>query len=261
MTQRRPKIITLDIETSPIIAYCWGLWKQNIGVNQIIRDWSILSFCAKTLGSDKIRYMDVSKQRDFYDDRKLMKALHKELDEADIVVTQNGIRFDHRKINARFIALGMQPPSPFKMVDTKVEASKVAMFTSNKLEWLAQALTDERKLSHGRFPGFALWTECLKGNPEAWAEMREYNPQDVIATEQVYLKLRPYIVGHPNVNVYDEDETTRCPKCGSDHLNQRGYVTTQVGQYARFRCMECGGWSRSRYTTNTLAKRKSLLTN
>lgn len=261
MKTRRPKIITLDIETSPIIAYCWSLWKQNIGLNQIIRDWSILSYSAKTLGSDTIRYKDVSKQKDFYDDRKLLKALWKELDEADIVVTQNGIRFDHRKINARFIAMGMPPPSPFKMVDTKVEASKVAMFTSNKLEWLAQALTDERKLSHGKFPGFLLWTECLKGNPEAWAEMREYNPQDIIATEEVYLKLRPYIVGHPNVNVYDDDETVRCPKCGSHDIVKRGTYTTQVCEYQRYKCNGCGGWSRGRFTQNTLAKRKSLLIN
>lgn len=256
-----PKIITLDIETSPIIAYTWGLWKQNIGLNQIIRDWSILSFCAKTLGNPNVRYKDVSKQKNFYDDRKIMKALHKELDEADIVVTQNGIRFDHRKINARFIALGMKPPSPFKMIDTKVEASKVAMFTSNKLEWLAKALTDERKLNHGKFPGFELWTECLKGNPEAWAEMREYNPQDVIATEEVYLKLRPFIVGHPNVNVYDDNEETRCPKCGSKDIEKRGKAVTQVGSYQRYHCTSCGGWSRGRYVTNTLAKRKSLLSN
>lgn len=257
----RPKIITLDIETSPIIAYVWGLWKQNIGLPQIIRDWSILSFCAKTLGQPDVRYLDVSNQKDFYDDRKIMKALWKELDQADIIITQNGIRFDIKKINARFLSLGMPPPSPYKVIDTMVEAKNVAALTSNKLEWLAQALTDERKRNHGKFPGFLLWTECLKGNAEAWAEMREYNPQDVIATEEVYLQLRPWIQGHPNVNVYDDDETERCPNCGSDHVVKKGFRFTQVGKYPRFKCGDCGAWSRGGYTENTPGKRKSLLRN
>lgn len=256
-----PKIITLDIETSPIIAYTWGLWKQNIGLDQIIRDWSVLSYSAKTLGDPDVRYMDVSAQADYYDDRAIMLALWHELDEADIVITQNGIRFDHRKINARFIALGMQPPSPYKCIDTKVEAQKVAMFTSNKLEWLAKAITDERKSAHSKFPGFKLWLECLKGNKEAWAEMRHYNPQDTVATEEVYLKLRPFIVGHPNVAVYNDDATKACPNCGSTDVRNKGWRYTQTGKYPRYHCNSCGAWSRGGYTENTIAKRKSLLRN
>jgi hypothetical protein len=254
-----PRIVTLDIETSPIIAYCWSLWKQNIGLNQIIADWSILSFCYKWLGEKKTHYLDVFGQEDLRDDMKLLLALWKVLDEADIVVTQNGISFDIKKINARFLAAGLPPPSPFKQVDTKVEASKIARFTSNKLEWLAQVLTDEKKDKHNEFPGFELWTECLKKNPKAWRVMRKYNPQDVVSTELVYLRLRPYMEGHPNVNVYDEGEDTRCPHCGSDDIVQKGYRFTQVGKYPRYRCNHCHTWSRGGYTINTAGKRKSLL--
>lgn len=257
---RNLKIITLDIETSPIIAYTWGTFKQFIGLDQIIRDWTILSFCAKTLGSKEIRYHDVSDNEDYYDDHAIIVALWHELDQADIVVTQNGKRFDHKKINARFLAYGMPPPSPYKMVDTLIESRNVAALTSHKLEWMAQALTDQRKLSHGSFPGFKLWAACLSGNRKAWAEMRKYNPQDVIATEAVYLRLRPWIVGHPNVAAYDDDETQRCPKCGSHHLSKRGFTFTQTGKYQRLQC-ECGAWTRSRYTLNTTGKRKSLLSN
>jgi DNA-directed RNA polymerase subunit RPC12/RpoP len=258
---KKPKIITLDIETSPIIAYVWGLFKQFVGLEQILQDWSVLSFGAKTLGVDGVRYHDVAKQKNFYDDRKIMRALWKELDQADIVITQNGIRFDHKKINARFLILGMPPPSPFKMVDTMVEAKKVAAFTSNKLAWLSRVLSEERKSDHGKFPGFLLWSECLKGNPEAWAEMREYNPQDVIATEEVYLKLRPWIEGHPNLAAYDDNEDMRCPNCSSEHVVRKGFRFTQTGKYARYKCGDCGAWSRGGYTENTLAKRKSLLRN
>jgi RNase_H superfamily len=256
-----PKIITLDIETSPIQAFTWGLWKQNIGLNQIIKDWSILAYAAKTLGERKVRYMDVADQDDLYDDSLMLHGLWAELDAADIVITQNGKHFDHRKINARLVSMGLPPPSPYKIVDTKIEAAKLAMFTSNKLEWLAAVLTDAPKDAHTAFPGFTLWRECLNGNPKAWAVMRKYNPKDVIATEKLYLRLRPYIVGHPNVTVYDEDETMRCPRCASPKLEKRGFMTTQVGQYQRYSCKGCGGWARSRYTVNTLEKRQSLLSN
>lgn len=256
-----PKIITLDIETSPIQAYTWGIWQQNIGLNQIIRDWSVLSYCAKTLGERKVRYADTSEEADPYDDATLMDRIWHELDEADIVIGQNSKRFDHRKINARLLQLGYRPPSPYKVIDTKVEAQKVAMFTSNKLEWLAAVLTDAPKDKHKDFPGFELWSECLKGNPRAWAVMRKYNPRDVLATEKLYLQLRPYIVGHPSLTVYGDGEKPACPKCGSHKVERRGFSYTQVGQYPRYHCNKCGGWSRGRFTVNTKEQRQALLTN
>lgn len=255
------RIGTLDIETSPIVAYVWSLWKVNIGLNQILEDWSILSYCYKWLGEKKVHYEDVEGQKNLRDDSKLLKGLWKFLDEADIVIAQNGIAFDVKKINARFIQAGMLPPSPYKVVDTLLEAKKIARFTSNKLEWLSAKLTDTPKSSHAQFPGMELWNECLKGNPKAWRVMRKYNPIDVVGTEGVYLKLRPYIIGHPNVNVYDEDETVRCVNCGSEDVHQKGYRYTNVGKYPRYRCYACGAWHRGGYTENTPAKRKSLLRN
>jgi hypothetical protein len=91
--------------------------------------------------------------------------------------------------------------------------------------------------------------------------MRKYNPRDVIATEKLYLRLRPYIVGHPNLAVYDDGELTRCPKCNSTKIEKRGNERTQTGLYQRYHCQSCGGWARSRYTGNTLKKRQSLLSN
>lgn len=257
-----PKIATLDIETSPIVAYVWSLWKQNVGLNQIVTDWSILSFCYKWLDQKAVVYHDCAGQENVRDDSNLLALLWEFLDEADIVIAQNGVAFDVKKITARFIQSGMPPPSPFKVVDTMLEAKKLARFTSNRLAWLSDVLTDTPKSEHKKFPGFELWTECLADNPEAWAEMKKYNIVDVKATEKVYLALRPYITGHPNVAAYDDEETlTRCPKCGSDDLQSRGVALTQTGKYRRWCCNACGGWARARYTENTLAKRRTLLSN
>lgn len=259
-----PRIVTLDIETAPITAYVWGLFKQFVSLDQIIADWFILSVTWKWLDEAKTHYVDTfegGRAKDIRDDSKLLQRLWMVLDEADIVVTQNGIQFDIKKINARFIQAGMKPPSPYKQVDTKVEAVKIARFTSNKLAWLAKVLNGSAKDKHADFPGFELWSECLKRNPKAWAAMKKYNPIDVIETEAAYLKLRPYIVGHPNVANFLAGTDAACPKCGSDAVQQRGWALTQTGRYRRMCCMSCGGWSRSRYTLNTVSERRALLSN
>lgn len=256
-----PRIGTLDIETFPILAYTWGLWDQNVGLNQIARDWSLMSFSYKWLDNKEVAYFDVSEQEDIYDDSFLMFLLWQFLDEADIVIAQNGVRFDFKKINARFIQLGMPPPSPYKVVDTLAEAKKVAAFTSNKLEWLSAILTEVPKDKHKDFPGFELWLGCMARDPKAWASMRKYNPRDILATEQVYLKLRPWIAGHPNLAVYNEAAEMQCPKCGGTDLQRRGLSRTQSGEYQRYQCNSCSGWSRGRCTQNSIQKRRSLLSN
>lgn len=94
------------------------------------------------------------------------------LDEADIVITQNGRKFDQKKLNARFILNGFKPPSSYKHIDTLVIARKHFGFTSNKLKYMTDKLcTKYKKLDHSKFPGMELWRECLKGNSEAWTEM------------------------------------------------------------------------------------------
>lgn len=258
----RAKIATGDIETAPLVGNTWGIWDQNIGLNQIVSEWTILSFSWKPLGApaSEIIYMDTSGKPDVRDDYDLCLALGKLLDEYDFLIAQNGKKFDLRKIRARLIMHGLPPHSPIRVIDTMLMAKQVAAFTSNKLEWLADKLTDVPKSQHKEFPGFELWVECLKGNPKAWAAMRKYNVRDIVATEKVYLKLRPWVEDHPNINVYhDKDDVHACPRCGSENQESRGYTYTDTGQYHRYRCGDCGGWSRSRYTLNPLSKRKSLL--
>lgn len=257
------RIATLDIETSPILAYCWGLFKQFIGIPQIVSDWSILSFSYKWLDSEEVFHFNTGGRgiKRVRDDKKLLLKIWKVLDEADIVVTQNGIRFDIKKINARFIENKIPPPSPFKVVDTMAEAKKIAAFTSNRLAWLAHVIADAPKDEHPEFPGFTLWTEMLADNPRAWKVCKRYNNRDVVSTEQVYLQLRPYMVGHPNIAAYNNDVSMQCPKCSSTDMARKGFAYTQSGQYQRYKCGSCLAYCRGRYTLNAPDKRRSLLTN
>ena len=49
------KILSLDIETAPAKVYCWGLWDQNIGINQIVEDGYVLCWCAKWIDKKEAR--------------------------------------------------------------------------------------------------------------------------------------------------------------------------------------------------------------
>jgi hypothetical protein len=256
-----PRIVTLDIETAPLKSYHWMLFDQNISLDQIQEEWSILAFCAKWLHEKQPIYKDAGGRGKgkCRDDRSLLTDLWTILDRADIVVTQNGQAFDIKKINARLVMEGFKPYAPIKIVDTKLIAKRHFAFTSNRLKWLAEFLSDTKKDDHKKFPGFELWEQCLLDNPKAWAEMRKYNIKDVLATEKVYLKLRPWMVGHPNVAVYSSMEEMLCPKCGSANVRKKGLWFTQSGEYQKIHCMNCGGWSRTRYTHNTWEKRQTLL--
>jgi hypothetical protein len=225
-------------------------------------DFTILSFSAKWLGSDDVVYFDTGGRgaKKVRDDSKLLSELWKVLDEADIVVGQNVAAFDLKKINTRLIAQGFHPYSPVRVVDTMLVAKRHFGFTSTKLAWLSR-LTPTRKSEHKKYPGFALWEACLRDEKAAWAEMKAYNQRDVEATENLYLKLRPWIDGHPNVAVYSDSEVSTCPKCGSERLENRGFVYSQSAKFKRFRCRDCGGNARAKSNVLLKGKRASLVGN
>jgi hypothetical protein len=256
-----PRVLTIDVETAPIEAYVWAIFDQNIAINQIKSDWSILSYAAKWLDSPKMIYADTGGRgrKKVRDDRKLVREIAELLDEADVVIGQNHKRFDLKKIHARMLQHGIEPYSPIRIVDTKIEAGRYFGMTSKRLEWMSAILTDTPKDKHKEFPGFELWTECLADNPKAWREMKKYNCRDVEATEKVYLKLRPWLATHPNAATYIEDKDPRCPKCGSSNIQRRGYIYCQQGSYPRFQCRSCRGWMRGKSQQLAHNVRKNLL--
>jgi len=249
----KPKILVVDIETSPIEAYVWGLYDQNVSLNQIQKDWRIISWAAKWLDEKNVMQYDLSGGLDEAD---ILCKLWWLFNEADIVIGQNSKQFDVKKINARFIQHGMKPPSSFQQIDTKLLAKKHFGFTSNSLEYMSDKLCKKyKKLKHKKFPGMELWTECLKGNKKAWKAMAEYNIFDVLATEELYKKLAPWGVGI-NFNVYYGDEDARCT-CGSEDFRKNGYAYSATGKFQRYYCKKCGAELKSR---QNLIKNKKLLT-
>lgn len=236
-----PKILLIDIETSPFRAWVWGLYKQRISHNSIFKtngkmeNWFVISWAAKWLYDENVMSDIVTpKEAKKRDDNRIMGSIWKLLDEADIVIAHNGDRFDIRKLNARFIDNGFMPPSPYKTIDTLKVARREFAFTSYKQDYLTKHFQLEQKLS----TEFDLWIDCMNGIQERLDEMLEYNRHDVLGLEEVYLKFRPYIKNHPNLGVLMDEDV--CPNCGSEHLEETDSVYfTTANKFPVFRCGNC----------------------
>mgnify|MGYP001183356513 CR=1 FL=1 len=230
------KILALDIENSYLLSGTWGIWNQNVGLEQLFDNGKVLCYSAKWLGKKDMMF---AKHTEPY----FLSSIHALLDEADAVLTYNGKKHDIPMLNREFIKAGMTPPSPYKQIDLLETMKKVFKFPSNKLQHVSDELGIGQKLKH---EGFELWVKCLQEDKAAWATMKKYNMQDVKLLEKLYWKVQPWVGQHPNHNLYGN--TGVCPKCGGKHLQLRGKYVTQTGVYSRLHCQDCGSWSRTRFT-------------
>jgi uncharacterized protein YprB with RNaseH-like and TPR domain len=231
------KTLFLDIETTPILAYTWGLWDQNISIGQIVKPTEMLCFGARW--GDKKKVVFKSLHHDGKEE--MLKELHSLMHEADVMVGWNSTGFDHKHINREFLENGLLPPSPTKDLDLMSVTKANFRFPSNKLDYVAQALGVGSKVKHS---GFSLWLDCMAGDEKAWVEMKKYQIQDVNLLLDVYDKLQPWINAHPNRALHDGVEEG-CTNCASYALIPSGEVTNSTATYQRYQCMDCGKWLRS----------------
>lgn len=237
---RVPKILLLDIETAPALVYSWGLFQQDHGINQIKVDGYMLCWCAKWLGSREILSDSLVEhslfKKDKTNDSIISRSIHKLIDLADIVITHNGRSFDIKWVNTCFVKNKLSPIQGYKTVDTYVEAKRNFYFISNKLDFLCNKLDLGRKIDTG---GFELWEECMRGEVSSWKKMVSYCKHDVRLLERLYLKLRPFMSSHPNMNHFMRGIDNACPVCGCKSLRFKGYRYLAKGRKRRFLCKRC----------------------
>lgn len=230
------KILLLDIETSPNTAHVWGIWQQNIGINQLLESSYTMCYSAKWLDDEEIFFDSVFQSSTI----EMLTGIHNLIDQADAVIHYNGNKFDMPTLNKEFLLHGMTPPSPVKQIDLLQVAKKQFRFVSNKLDYVSQALGLGKKTEH---MGHDLWIQCMANNPKAWELMEEYNKNDVVLLEKVYHKFKPWIRQHINLSIFNDSEVV-CPNCGSNNHQRRGFALTAVSKFQRYQCNGCGNWFR-----------------
>jgi len=228
------KILLLDIETSPNTAHVWGLWQQNVSINQLMESSYVLCYAAKWLGEEDVYFDSVHQSKP----KSMLKGIHGLLDSADAVIHYNGTKFDIPTLNKEFLLNKLLPPSPYKQIDLLRVVRSNFRFPSNKLDYVSQRLGLGQKHAH---EGHSLWVKCMNGDKDAWKRMEDYNIQDVVLLESLYNELLPWIKNHPNQNLFSD--ISGCPICGSTHLQKRGTAISTTGSYQRYQCKSCGSWS------------------
>jgi hypothetical protein len=232
------KILFLDLETSPISAYTWGLWQQNIAISQIERSTEVICFGARWYGEKEVVFRSVHHNGK----EEMLKEMHRLLNEADVLVGWNSQSFDSKHMKREFIQAGMLPPSPYKELDLMRVVKSQFKFPSNKLDYVSQTLGVGAKVKHS---GFDLWLGCMAGNKQSWIEMKKYQIQDVNLLIDLYEKLLPWIKNHPHKGLFSLDDMV-CPNCASTDLHKRGYARTAACMYQRYQCNSCGKWMRGK---------------
>ena len=257
-----PKVLLIDIETSPEVSMHWRRFKENITEDQNLQYTKVLGFCYKWLGEADVYsvYPEAPPvfMEDSSDEYGIIEQAHALFTEADIIVGHNVDRFDVPVLNARMIYHGFNKPRPFKTIDTLKIAKTEFRFPQNRLDVICNYLGLGRKVEH---EGFQLWRKCMMGDPDAWAKMEEYNIGDVVLLEELYLKLRSWTPRVPNMSLTYPNSIARCPTCGSHDIEvSEGFAFTQVSVFDLYHCNDCGGWARGRKNVKTTEQRENVLT-
>lgn len=210
----------------------------------IERDWTLLGAAWIWLDKKTAQAISVSPENPL-DDYGVTKKLHEVLSEADILVGHNSDAFDFKSFNTRAIFYDLPPISPKRSIDTLKVARKYFKFTSNKLSYICDYLGLELK---DESPD---WDKCLAGDPKELRYMRKYNKQDVIATKDLYLKLRGYHYTHPDLPEQRDingNPVHVCKKCASPNLKKSCLRYTTTGRpRQQWQCKDCHS-----YTTGAL---------
>jgi uncharacterized protein YprB with RNaseH-like and TPR domain len=220
------KILTFDIETA--------------GVNALRSDLGfVLMFGYKWAHESEARIITI-KRRELrqFNDKPLLEKASKLLEEADLTVAHYGSVFDRRFIQGRLLINNLPAIPNTKMRDTCMIARSVANFSSNRLKNLGKTLKLKHQKMDNNWP--RAWFRAMQGDMKAIKALAEYCKGDVLATEELYFRLRPFDNPHPRI-VWDDRAS--CPVDG-EAVEYRGFAFVGVNKYRRYVCTKCGKWSR-----------------
>lgn len=228
------KILVLDIETAPWLAYGFGpLHTASHSIEQLVAASEVISVGAKWLNDPRMFYADVrykdGGEVDPNDRINMLVMAYRLLEEADAVITFNGNAFDLPKLRGEFLKAGMPPMHKPTSIDVRTTTSAMG-YTSGKLAHVAPLLGCGRKRKHD---GFTLWAEYMQGLPKARKEMKLYNLQDVRVLEDVYHVVKRHIRNHPYIT------EGLCPVCGSEHVEVESQRRTRLSVIDQLRCGDC----------------------
>jgi hypothetical protein len=241
------KVLAIDIECSPGVADVWSLRDLHVGLNQLRKDPEIIGV-GYSFDQAPSKYVSTWDQSELGGRAFMLGYIWELLDQADVVVSYNGVGFDIPWLNGEFMREGMTPPSPFKNVDLYRVFKRNARFISHKLDYVAGALLGQQKHPTG---GHQLWVDCMEGDEKARKKMAAYCRQDVALLWPLLEIAKPWLGNTVNFALLNGVEELACSKCGSAaYLRPKGTAYTATLAYPQHLCDPkrggCGAWIRDK---------------
>lgn len=156
-------------------------------------------------------------------------------DDADIVITYNGISFDDKHLTSGWTERRMGRPSTWKAIDLLRVARASQGWESKTLDAVCKRLGLEAK--NDKYDVLTA-RAAMAGDAKAQRKLRRYNENDAAIMAPVYEALLPYVKSHPHVA--PSLGASVCPKCASDGQVRVGTYTPGVYNYPEYHCPVCG---------------------
>lgn len=170
-----------------------------------------------------------------WDERPLLKEVHKQMSNADIWVSYYGTGFDVPYLTAKFLEydLPVLPNIPHKDLYYTVKSNLAISRKSLQNVGYYLGLSHEKTPVEGK-----IWKKAMCGDEGSLKYIVDHCSADVLVLEELYLRLRPLIRMHPRVN-----GLAPCRYCGGEKLQKRGRILTHLkNEKQRIFCKSCGGW-------------------
>ena len=182
-----------------------------------------------------------------------MREVWSWVDEADILIGHNMAAFDSKHLMSGWAEMGLPAPSPYKVIDTLKIARGSLNMESNTLDSLAKRLGVESKSDKY---DVRVAQAAVNGDREAQARIEDYNRGDIVASEALFDRLRPYARNIPHLGMWTDDELA-CPSCGHTMTATGKTVHANVQRYEHLTCPNCGSHARGTATLKSPTRTRS----
>lgn len=236
----KPNVLIYDIETSRAVFKGWWTGNRYVHSRDMIKEPKIISIAWKWVGDNKVEFEHWDMKT--HCDKAMLEKFLTEYNAADLVIGQNNDKFDNRWVNARALKHKLTVNTQIKSLDLMKQAKKHFRMPGYSMDFMTKYMGVDKKMEHS---GIKMWDMIEDGTAkeqaEAMVEMEEYNRQDIIATEAMYVRMMPYIGHKIHLGMLMGGQKADCPRCGSVHVRQTKVTHTTAGTIQHeMVCEDCG---------------------
>lgn len=234
------RILTIDIERVPGTALWFDRRIDYLSPRMITTHPRTICFAARWYGQKRPIF-----EAEWIDRGRMVQRAWELYDEADVVITYNGVKFDNKHLLSDWVEHGLGEPRPWKDLDLLRVVRRLGRETKS-LDDVTRWLGREGKSLHY---DVQLALAACAGDKAAQRTLREYNCGDIELTEWLADRLRGHIPNHPIIAASGDK---RCNQCGSDDLALReSRYRAVVLDYALYTCRNCKGHVRGQWVSRS----------